>query len=60
MNITANMVLMESLIMGGFQVMGQDSQVSADKLKTSIEEPLSGNGIVKLFIAVERIPGLDK
>ncbi|MEI6072821.1 MAG: hypothetical protein WCS31_13585 [Verrucomicrobiae bacterium] len=40
--------------------MGQDPQVSADKLSTTIEEPLSDNGLVKLFLAVERIPGLDK
>jgi hypothetical protein len=41
-------------------MMGQDSQVSADKLKTTIEEPLSDRGHLKLFLAVERIPGLDK
>jgi len=40
--------------------MGQDPQVSADELSTAIEEPLSDNGLVKLFLAVERIPGLDK
>ncbi len=40
--------------------MGQGTSTSADKLTTTIEEPLSANGRVKLFLAIERIPGLDK
>ncbi len=60
MNITACLVLMGSIAIGGNQVTGQDSKASADKLKITIEEPLSDNGLVKLFLAVERIPGLDK
>ena len=39
---------------------GTKSPPLMEKFTTTIEEPLSDNGIVKLFLAVERMPGLDK
>lgn len=52
--------VMGFVISGGFLVMGQDSSTLNGPLTTTLEETLPASGMLRLFLAVERIPGLDK